>query len=61
MNLKLEWDPKFHIITKTYEDFVRIFYTCPRGFVVEDMYDEFVGVMGILRVRKFLLIQILHF
>jgi uncharacterized FAD-dependent dehydrogenase len=43
---KIEWDPKFHIITKTYDDFVRTFCTCPRGFVVEEVYDGFVGVNG---------------
>ena len=42
----IEWDPKFHIITKTYDDFVRTFCVCPKGFVVEEVYDSFVGVNG---------------
>lgn len=43
---KIEWDPKFHITTKTYDDFVRTFCTCPGGFIVEEVYDGFVGVNG---------------
>ena len=42
----IEWDPKFHITTSTYDDFIRTFCTCPRGFVVEEVYDGFVGVNG---------------
>ena len=40
------WDPKFHITTDTYHDFVRTFCTCPRGFVVMEDYGEFVCVNG---------------
>jgi uncharacterized FAD-dependent dehydrogenase len=43
---EIEWDPKFHITTKTYDDFVRTFCVCPKGFVVEEVYDSFVGVNG---------------
>jgi hypothetical protein len=43
---KINWDPKFHIITKTYDDFVRTFCVCNKGFVVEEVYDEFMGVNG---------------
>lgn len=43
---KIEWDPKFHINTPTYDDFVRTFCTCPKGFIVEEVYDGFVGVNG---------------
>lgn len=43
---KIEWDPKFHITTRTYDDFVRTFCTCPRGFIVEEVYDGFIGVNG---------------
>jgi len=39
-------DPKFHIYTKTYDDFVRTFCTNDRGFVVPEYYDGFVGVNG---------------
>ncbi len=42
----INWDPKFHIITKTYDDFVRTFCVCNKGFVVEEVYDEFIGVNG---------------
>jgi uncharacterized FAD-dependent dehydrogenase len=42
----INWDPKFHIITKTYDDFVRTFCVCNHGFVVEEVYDNFVGVNG---------------
>ena len=39
-------DPKFHIRTKRYDDFVRTFCTNSHGFVVKEKYDEFVGVNG---------------
>jgi len=39
-------DPKFHIYTNTYDDFVRTFCTNPNGFVVEEKYDSYVGVNG---------------
>ncbi len=42
----INWDPKFHIITKTYDDFVRTFCVCNHGFVVEEVYDDFMGVNG---------------
>lgn len=42
----INWDPKFHITTKTYDDFVRTFCTCPKGFIVEEVYEGFVGVNG---------------
>jgi uncharacterized FAD-dependent dehydrogenase len=41
------WDPKFHIYTPSYDDFVRTFCVCPRGYVVEEEYeDDLVGVNG---------------
>jgi len=40
------WDPKFHIYTKKYDDFVRTFCTCPYGFVVMEDYGDFIGVNG---------------
>ncbi|MCC6012877.1 MAG: NAD(P)/FAD-dependent oxidoreductase [Candidatus Verstraetearchaeota archaeon] len=39
-------DPKFHIYTDTYDDFVRTFCVNHRGFVVKEVYDSFVGVNG---------------
>ena len=44
--IKQAWDPKFHIKTKTYKDFVRTFCTCPNGFVVMEDYGDFVCVNG---------------
>ena len=43
---RVDRDPKFHIITNTYDDFVRTFCVNPQGFVVQEVYDEFVGVNG---------------
>ncbi|MFQ5800439.1 MAG: NAD(P)/FAD-dependent oxidoreductase, partial [Candidatus Hydrothermarchaeales archaeon] len=43
-------DPKFHITTPTYDDFVRTFCVNHRGYVVKEMYTEvgvgYVGVNG---------------
>jgi len=39
-------DPKFHIRTHTYDDFVRTFCTNHHGYVVKETYDGFVGVNG---------------
>ena len=38
------WDPKFHMYTPSYDDFVRTFCVCPSGFVVRDPYGE--GLFG---------------
>jgi uncharacterized protein len=43
---KINRDPKFHIITKTYDDFVRTFCVNHRGFMVKEMYQDYVGVNG---------------
>ena len=40
------WDPKFHIVTKTYNDFIRTFCTCPNGYVVMEDYGMYVCVNG---------------
>ena len=40
------WDPKFHIVTETFDDFIRTFCTCPNGFVVMEDYGEYVCVNG---------------
>jgi hypothetical protein len=42
----IQYDPKFHIFTKTYDDFVRTFCTNPGGFVVSESYDKFINVNG---------------
>ncbi len=39
-------DPKFHIHTDTYKDFVRTFCTNHQGYVVEEKYDGYCGVNG---------------
>jgi len=44
--IEYAWDPKFHIYTPTYDDFVRTFCTCPNGFVVMEDYGDFIGVNG---------------
>lgn len=43
---KINWDPKFHIRTKKYDDFVRTFCTNPSGFVITENYGKFVSVNG---------------
>lgn len=41
------WDPKFHIYTPGYDDFVRTFCVCPRGYVAKEAYeDDLFGVNG---------------
>jgi len=49
---RINWDPKFHIYTKTYDDFVRTFCTCPYGFVAKEDYGDFVGVNGYSMIGK---------
>ena len=44
--VKINRDPKFHIRTKTYDDFVRTFCMNHQGFVVKENYNSFVGVNG---------------
>lgn len=43
---KINRDPKFRIITKTYDDFVRTFCVNHRGYVVKEAYKDYVGVNG---------------
>lgn len=43
---KINRDPKFHIQTKTYDDFVRTFCTNEHGFVVKEEYDGFIATNG---------------
>ncbi len=44
--IEINRDPKFHIRTKRYDDFVRTFCTNHEGFVVKENYNGFVGVNG---------------
>jgi uncharacterized FAD-dependent dehydrogenase len=39
-------DPKFHILTRRYDDFVRTFCTNERGFVVKEDYGGFIATNG---------------
>ncbi len=49
----INYDPKFHIRTKTYDDFVRTFCTNPRGFITQEDYGSFISVNGhALRAQK---------
>lgn len=43
---RINRDPKFHIRTKTYDDFVRTFCVNHRGYVVKEVYNDYVGVNG---------------
>ncbi|MCJ7505199.1 FAD-dependent oxidoreductase, partial [Candidatus Bathyarchaeota archaeon] len=45
-------DPKFHISPVTYDDFVRTFCVNHRGFVVQEVYDDFIGVNGHAMTEK---------
>lgn len=42
----INWDPKFHIRTRRYDDFVRTFCTNPGGFVITESYGDFICVNG---------------
>jgi len=44
--IRISRDPKFHIYPDTYDDFVRTFCVNHRGFVVQEVYDDFIGVNG---------------
>lgn len=44
---EIQRDPKFHILTPTYHDFLRTFCVNHKGYVVKEMYEEkIVGVNG---------------
>lgn len=44
--IEVSRDPKFHIRSSSFDDFVRTFCTNHRGFVVKEKYDDYVGVNG---------------
>jgi len=50
--IKISRDPKFHIYPDTYDDFVRTFCVNHRGFVVQEVYDDFIGVNGHAMTEK---------
>ena len=43
---KINRDPKFHIHSRRYDDFVRTFCTNKRGFVVKEEYEGFIATNG---------------
>ncbi|MCX9074697.1 MAG: NAD(P)/FAD-dependent oxidoreductase [Candidatus Methanoperedens sp.] len=43
---RINRDPKFHIQTKTYDDFVRTFCTNEHGYVVKEEYEGFIATNG---------------
>jgi uncharacterized FAD-dependent dehydrogenase len=43
---KINRDPKFHIRSRRYDDFVRTFCTNMRGFVVKEEYEDFIATNG---------------
>lgn len=43
--VKVNYDPKFIIYTKSYDDMVRTFCTNPNGFVIKEFYDD--GTIGV--------------
>ncbi|MFW6220221.1 MAG: NAD(P)/FAD-dependent oxidoreductase [Nanoarchaeota archaeon] len=48
----INYDPKIHIYTKKYKDFVRTFCTNPKGFVASEGYNGFIGVNGHAQKNK---------
>lgn len=42
----INWDPKVHIRTPSYDDFVRTFCVSPYGFVVKESHNDFCLVNG---------------
>ncbi len=44
--IEVNRDPKFHLYTKSYDDFIRTFCTNHQGFVVKESYHGFIGVNG---------------
>ncbi|MDI9394578.1 MAG: NAD(P)/FAD-dependent oxidoreductase [Euryarchaeota archaeon] len=43
---KINRDPKFHIQSRRYDDFVRTFCTNRHGFVVKEEYEDFIATNG---------------
>jgi len=43
---RINRDPKFHIVTHRYDDFVRTFCTNPGGLVVKEEYPDFIATNG---------------
>jgi uncharacterized FAD-dependent dehydrogenase len=43
---RINRDPKIHIVTHRYDDFIRTFCTNPGGYVVKEEYAEFIATNG---------------
>lgn len=43
---QIEYDPKFHIRTPTYDDQIRTFCTCPCGYIATEEHRNFILVNG---------------
>jgi len=43
---RIEYDPKFHIQTPTYNDQIRTFCTCPHGYIATEEHGNFTLVNG---------------
>ncbi|MEW5761168.1 MAG: NAD(P)/FAD-dependent oxidoreductase [Candidatus Thermoplasmatota archaeon] len=50
--IKINRDPKFHIRTKVYDDFVRTFCTNHMGYVVKEVYENFVATNGHSMIKR---------
>ena len=48
----IQHDPKFHIRTSTFDDFVRTFCVNHRGFVVMESYEDHIGVNGYSFIKE---------
>lgn len=48
----ITYDPKLRIITKKYDDHLRTFCTCPRGWVIREDYDNFCLVNGHSKAKE---------
>jgi hypothetical protein len=51
--VRVSRDPKFHIRTKRYDDFVRTFCLNHKGFVVKENYNGMIGVNGHSMINQF--------
>ncbi len=50
--ISIAYDPKFRIITKKYDDYLRTFCTCPRGWIIRENYDDFCLVNGHSKAKE---------
>jgi len=50
--IKIARDPKFRVYTKTFDDLTRVFCVNYRGFVVQEVYGDIVGVNGHTLIKQ---------